>query len=374
MKACKISVEQITSQDHQGNRNAPLTADGNIVHAHFGIHHKEMCPCDFNIEWQDNQNSYSMKFDMGHIKELAIATSRKEVNIHLFQAPGCHKVGVNTPSSQFSYLDASKISSLQIVCSQEIPLDITRDVQKEFANKKAQSSRPRGKRGRDACGDCDCCVYFDVEITKRTKQVESLQKKYDGVEAQLKEVSITGMTADFEADFYTPVVYQHQILTSEISEIKKMIVHQPNLVPTRVMGMFDQAVLARANINEVRAAELLRDTLSDPMFGRKNHVKIALIRKKYGEEVLQDALRCMDELDTHNGSAGHPVILAWDDVKNREMTPPEMVVIVVEKWKQAEEEKEQLTRELSNVRIGRHAEVLDTHADANPKRSICTIM
>jgi len=278
---------------------------------------------------------------MGDIKEIAIATSRKEVHIHLF-TPGCYRYIVNTPSSQLSFLNTSKVSSLQIVCCQEIHVDITRHVQKEFENKK--SSRPRGKRGRDACDDCDCCAYYSTEeFVKRNK---ALLEKY---EDQLKEVTTTGMTSDFERDFYNPVVYSHQIQASELSEIKKTITYQPNLVPTRIMGTFDRDVLARANINDVRATELIHDTLYDPMFGRKNHLKMALIRKKYGEEVLQDALRCMDELDAHNGSAGHPVILAWDHAQNREMKPSEIVAVVVEKWKQGEEDKEQLTEEIERL-------------------------
>lgn len=91
------------------------------------------------------------------------------------------------------------------------------------------------------------------------------EKREQAKDKELECIASTGMTADFERDFYTPVVYtSHKLQTEvpyvfsvvryschmQISEIKRTLTREQWLVPSKVMGIFDPEVLANANINE----------------------------------------------------------------------------------------------------------------------------
>jgi len=157
------------------------------------------------------------------------------------------------------------------------------------------------------------------------------------------------MTDDFERDYYTPVVYNSHKLQAEVTAIKKITNREPGLVPMRVMGLFHPEVLSRANVNEAQAS-LLYQTLTSPSFNPNNSAKIEEIRTRYGQEVVTDVVRCWKEIDYYNASAGHPVYVPWVEEANREMTSPEVVETIVKKYKQANEERERLSKETEKLR------------------------
>jgi len=294
-----------------------------------------------------------------NLKNIVVSTDRKTLIVEFSTPPSCFMKAPNSKSScdNFHQLNVLRMSTLQIFCTSELSVDLVRVIYAEHEQHKDKMARSsQRKRARTACEECDCCEYYQEELKAAQKARVEADKKREAQEKELECVNTTGMTADFERDFYTPVVYNSHRLQSEISEIKRMITYEQWMgVPTRPMGLFDPEVLARANINDEIASLLQRETLMDPNFTSSNKPLLEKIRRKYGEEVLQDALRCREEIDTYNASAGHPVLIPWDYEEDRELKPSESVRIMINKSRELSHKHEDLER--------RHTELLVQHEE-----------
>jgi len=164
-----------------------------------------------------------------------------------------------------------------------------------------------------------------------------------------------GVTSDFERDFYNPVVCSLERLQKEISAIKKVALSKPGLVPTRTMGIFNPNVLHEAKINEHDAVILWHATIGRVDFSQNDHRTIHEITRRYGEKVANDVIRAWKEKEEFNASAGHPVTVAWHYKHDRELTPSETVIYMVQNAYSLEERMGNLEQEFQKEKRKRES-------------------
>jgi len=353
-KVCNISLHRIVSKDQQGHDYTIEPAQRQSTS--FDIEKTKDESLVFKVVWQERANYYEMVFTMANLKNFSVATDRKTLSIDFSAPPTCYMGSHKKPCDMFHQLDVIRMTTLLLFCNTGLDVELVRLISDLITQRKERISRPQRKRPRStACDECDCCEYYreycEEELRKSNKARLDAEQRRDQLEKELEHVNNTGMTADFDRDFYTPVVYNGDRLQKEVSEIKRVLTYEQWMVPVRPMGTFDSEVLLRANIDEEQATYLLHETLLDPNFNSDNKPLMEKIRRKYGEEVLCDALRCRAEIDQYNASAGHPVLVPWNFNEGRALTPSEMVKAVVVKTKQLSDENEELRQSVKRLQI-----------------------